>query len=303
MNNGTNEMFKFLIVTILTIAAVSILLNYLKNILLYHPSDVTEDKFMRFHQRLSMLTDKRENISNAMIETCDGLFLDTIYLKNLDTDKCIIFFHGNSGNLYMRYEMIKFLYNYASVIIFDYRSFGRSSKVNIMNMTASDLLIDAKTVWEYATVGLGYDPNNIVLFGESLGCSIAVGLASILSKTLETKNYPYALVLNAPFYSMTSMTELFMEKIGLSWLSLPMLLLIKTEYASDEWIQYINLSTKIIIAHSPRDEVIPYSEGQRFYQHTRSVTPNVKFITLTGTHSNLGITDSYIYALGDIFNS
>jgi len=78
--------------------------------------------------------------------------------------------------------------------------------------------------------------------------------------------------------------------------------IIGREYPSDEMIKFINHQTKILIAHSPRDEIIPYDEGYRLYKSVSQSHPGIQFINITGTHNNLGLTDQYIYSLADMFN-
>jgi len=286
---------------IILLLVLIVILTYMKIVLLYHPVMAVPDKYIKFYQKLSNLAESDEYISNVAVPTSDGILLDTIYVKNPDTNKCIIFFHGNMGNISMRFDMIKFLYNYCSVIIFDYRSFGKSTGNSIL-LSGHGLRADANAIWNFATRDLKYHPNNISLFGESLGCSIAIGLASDLSKTLDNSQYPHSLILNSPFYSLSSMVEIIFDKINIGFVGNFLSLLIGSEYQSNEWIQFLNHRTKIIIAHSPRDEVVPYKEGWGLFELISGSHKNAKFINITGTHNNLGLTDNYIYALADLFD-
>lgn len=294
-------MYKKMLFMLVVIIIILILIIYLKKILLYRPSLTIPEKYEKFNNKLIKLTGSRNYVQNYLVETDDNIMLDTVYIKNMETTKSIIFFHGNSGNLSMRFDMIKFLYNYASIIIFDYRSFGRSTG-NSFNLSSKILKNDAKTIWNFAISNLGILPKNISLFGESLGCSIAIHLASILSKKMDEQYYPHSLVLNSPFYSLGSMIEYMFSKINIGSVGKLLSLFIGNEYQSNEWIKFINQQTKIIIAHSPRDEIIPYREGQNLFNSIMRTHPNAKFVNITGTHNNLGLTDNYIYALADIFN-
>jgi predicted esterase len=227
--------------------------------------------------------------------------LDTVFIKNPENDKCIIFFHGNAGNISMRFDMIKFLYNYASVLIFDYRSFGKSSG-EISNLSSHGLIKDAEAIWEYTIKKLNFKANNISFFGESLGCSIAIYLTAKLSNEFKSENYPHSLILNSPFYSLKSMIKIMFDKIKIGFAGKIVSLFFGREYMSNEWIKMVNHRTKIIIAHSPRDEIVPYSEGLNLYNQISKAHVNSKFINITGTHNNLGLTDNYIYTLADLFN-
>lgn len=269
--------------------------------MLYHPMPPISEKYERFYKRLLQLTESRNNIGNRVIKTMDGIQLDALYIKNPDTDKCIIFFHGNAGNLSMRFDMIKFLYNFASVIIFDYRSFGKSTG-DSLHLSSYNLHKDAEAVWNYAIRELNIHANNLSLFGESLGCSVAIYLTAKISKQMDSRYYPHSLILISPFYSLSSMIEIIFSKINIGFVGKLLTLFIGREYQSNEWINFINHKTKTIIAHSPRDEIIPYKEGWNLYNQLVKINRNTKFINITGTHNNLGLTDNFIYTLADTFN-
>lgn len=293
-------MYKKLILLLIMWVIIFAILLYIKRIIIYHPTPAIPEKYDRFYQRLLQLTESKNHISNIFIKTTDGILLDTIYVKNPDTTKCIIFFHGNAGNLSMRFDMIKFLYNYASVLIFDYRSYGRSTG-DSSNLSSYGLQKDADAIWNFAITNLNIQANNISLFGESLGCSIAIYLATKLSKQMDSRFYPHSLILNAPFYSLASIIEVMFDKINIGFIGKILSLFLGREYQSNEWINFINHKTKIIIAHSPRDEIIPYKEGLNLYNQIVKMRNDVKFINIGGTHNNLSLTDSYIYALADMF--
>lgn len=286
---------------IIILMILAIILSYIKGIMLYHPAPANAEKYEKFYQRLLQLAESRSYLLNFIVPTSDGIFLDAVYIKNPETNKCIIFFHGNAGNISMRYDMIKFLYNYASIIVFDYRSFGKSTGTNAL-LSATDLEKDAKAIWDYAVTNLKIKPNNISFFGESLGCAVAISLAAALSKNMESYYYPHSIICNAPFNSLGTMIEATFNKINLDLVGKVLGFFLGSEYKSDELIKYINHQTKILLAHSPRDEIIPYSEGRRLFTTISQLHPHVKFINITGTHNNLGLTDQYIYALADLFN-
>lgn len=294
-------MYKKIILLVVVIVVVLMLISYVKMMMLYHPVPAIPEKYDKFYQRLSQLAAMPKNVSNFFVQTEDGVYLDTIHITNPNTSKCILFFHGNAGNLSMRYDMIKFLYNYASVIIFDYRSFGKSSGSHIF-LNNKGLQKDAEAIWNHTVNTLNVNPNDISLFGESLGCSVAINLAANLSKTFDQKLYPHSLILNAPFSSLSSMIELTFQKVNIGFIGKLISYIFGREYQSNELISFINHQTKIIIAHSPRDEIIPYIEGKKLYDFLAKTHQNIQFVNITGTHNNLGLTDQYIYILADLFN-
>lgn len=294
-------MYKKYLLVLTIVSTIIISLNYAKITILYHPLVTTTMKHQKFYQKLLQLTTDANLIVETVTTTVDDFQLDTLHVKNPNSDKCIIYFHGNGGNISTRFEMIKFLYQFCSIIIFDYRSYGRSGGEKI-SLCCKALQADSSAIWSYATIKESYHPNNLILFGESLGCSMAVWLGSELSKTFNENNYPSAIILNSPFYSLSSMINIFFKKMNVEFIGTIFDHLFGNEYQSDEWSRYINYGIKVIIAHSQRDEVIPYKEGVKLFDTIKKSHPNSRFITITGTHNDFGMTDEYIYAIADLID-
>jgi|SRR5579872_411768 len=294
--------YKTLLIILIIILFIVALLSYVKSVMLYYPMPANEDKYKRFYRKLLTLTESKDYIINSKVKTSDDILLDSIYIQNPDSEKCIIFFHGNAGNISMRFDMIKFLYNYCSIVIFDYRSYGKSSGHNV-DLSESTLYLDAKAIWNYVTLTLQYKPSSISLFGESLGCAICIKLVYELSKTHNPFNYPHSLILNSPFYSLAAMINTIFSKINLLPIGQIISSVYGLEYQSKDLIKYLNHYTKILIAHSMRDEIVPFEQGKKLYEEISSVHSWVKFVTITGTHNNLGLTDNYIYHLAEIYNN
>lgn len=292
-------MYKNIFLAIIILVVIIILIICFKNILLYNPTKITKEKYQKFYNKLEKLTETKKYVANFMVKTDENKYLDTIYLKNPDSAKCIIFFHGNAGNITSRFNKIKFLYNYTSIVIFDYSSFGRSSTDSLSSRV---LHRDALAVWNFTTKNLAYNPSQVSLFGESLGCSVAIHLTYNLSKQLNEVNYPHSLILTSPFSSLSSMIQATSDKIQLRFLGQILSFFLGREYESDEWIKFVNHKTKIIISHSPMDEVIPFDESQKLYNLVKEVHPFCKFITINGTHNNQELNDTYYYALADLFD-
>lgn len=284
---------------IISIVLIIFSISYLKNYMIYFPHKAQRAKYYYFYGRLKKLIESPDHMINKMIKTTDGEVLDTLYLKNLDSDICVIYFHGNAGNISMRFEMIKFLYTFASVLIFDYRSFGKSSGYNLL-LSDRQLQTDADTMWSYATTELNYKPSKISLFGESLGCAVAIELASKLSH-LDQLSYPHSLVLNAPFYSLGSMIETICGKMNISFLGNIFEKIWGNEFKSDYHIQLINHQTRVLISHSIDDEIIPFDQGKELYELIASIHPSCQFINIGGSHNNPNITSKYIYALSKLY--
>ena len=290
-------MLKEIVIILIVILFIVIFLSYLKARILYKPEECDPVKYDRFFDKLNHLAGTDNEIITQFISTNDNIMIDTTCIKNNDSKKLAIFFHGNAGNMSMRFDMIKFLHNYSSVLIFDYRSYGRSSGY-ISDLSSKTLLLDAKAVWNYAIDGLEYQPNDIVFFGESLGCAVSIQLACELSKT---DYVPQALILNCPFRSLSSMINHYLEQLRLGWASGLISTIFGQEYSSDKIIKTLNPNIEVVIAHCIRDEIIPYYQGCELFRILYDTHPDSKFLSIRGTHNSLVLTESYVYTLAQIF--
>jgi pimeloyl-ACP methyl ester carboxylesterase len=191
------------------------------------------------------------------------------------------------------------LYHYSSVIVFDYRGYGRSSD-SISSISEESMNIDATTIWKYLVNILEYNPNDISLFGESLGAAIASRLTYELSKCFQEKTYPRALILQAPFISLHSMTNRLVISDNVTKVISFVSGIIGDEYCNDVYLNLINQCTKLMIVHSAHDDVVPYSQGRTLYEMLKR--NDVNFVTIAGSHNSPRITDEYVYSLEEILN-
>jgi hypothetical protein len=264
----------------------------------------TESDYIKFHHKLKSLTKNIHDIQNTSVKTFDGYFLNVYYLRNIQTDKCFIYFYGRSNYLMMNFDMIKFLYNYCSVIIFEYRSHSSLDKIKC-NLDGLELAInyimrkDMEAIWSY-TLKLGYSPHHISIVGESFNSTFAIDLVARLSMNFDNENYPHSLILISPCHSIISAKTYFLRKYYLGFLSYLFIPFIEDN--TPEQCQYLNCQTKILIAHSPFDEIIPYQQGFKLYEEINKYHPSTYLVTITGTHYQIGLNDSFVYSLSSLMN-
>ena len=188
------------------------------------------------------------------------------------SDKLLIYFPGNSLN---RNERIADLREVAStgfeVLIFDYRGFGDSSG----SPSEVALSADARLIWKYAHDELGYEDENIVLFGESLGGAVVLSLWSEEpSQAAHVKPQPRSIILSSTFASMPRTV-----KLHYPWF--PFHFLILDRWPSIERIG--NVTVPITILHGSDDAMVPISEARALAAKAES---QVKFIEISGTGHN-----------------
>jgi len=185
-------------------------------------------------------------------------------------DKVILFCHGNSGNISHRSYIIDFCRNFnINLFLFDYRGYGISSGKSKIDYILEDG-IDA-----YMYLSKMYKPEQIIVWGESLGGAVATYIAS--------KCRCYRLLLMCTFSDIDD-TIIYDSRYH-PLLSYPVGFIITRllgRLQSKEYIKYVECPIAII--HSPNDKVIPYRCAQILYE---SITHNnKKFITIDGDHSS-----------------
>ena len=159
-------------------------------------------------------------------------------------DRAVLFLHGNAGNVSHRRGQIDALAALpASVLIIDYRGYGRSEG----SPSEQGLYRDARAAWEHLTGARGFRPDRVAVFGESLGGAVAVDLASRVR--------PCALVLQSTFTSIADMAAEVMPFV-------PRFLL-RTKM--DSLGKMARVRSPVFVAHSPADEIVPYRFGRQLY--------------------------------------
>ncbi len=109
----------------------------------------------------------------------------------------VLFFHGNAGDRRGRVDYCQ-VFNgaRADVFVIDYRGYAD----NPGSPNETGLLKDARALWKYATETCNVDASRIVLFGESLGGGVAVGLAH---EVCAAGTPPAGLIVRSTFSSLT----------------------------------------------------------------------------------------------------
>ena len=181
----------------------------------------------------------------------------------------LLFFHGNAGNISDRLDKLAVFHQLgASVLIIDYRGYGRSEG----KPSEEGTYRDAQAAYEYLTgkPQLSGAPHLegrlIVVYGESLGSAMAVDLAS--------KFVVGGVVLEEPF---TSISDVGHEKFPF----LPIRLFARTKYDSLGKIGRIN--APLLIFHSRDDEYFSIRHAERLFAAAREPK---RLVELHGSHND-----------------
>ena len=135
-------------------------------------------------------------VEDLQLATRDGEKLGGWYVPAASTNsrRAILLCHGNGGNIGHRVEALRFFHSLGMhVLIFDYRGYGTSSGTPSEEGTYQD----ARAAWDHLVQVCGFAPAEIVVYGRSLGGSVATWLAEQV--------HPGALLIEASFTSLPAM--------------------------------------------------------------------------------------------------
>lgn len=199
----------------------------------------------------------------------DRVRLSAWYVPKEDARGLVLFFHGNGGNVshYAHSLAIFGRLGFSSFTV-DYRGYGRSEGTPSEQGTYRD----ADAAWQYVIRTLNIPSERIVIFGRSLGGSIAAWLAR--------RHAPRMLVLESTFTSMRDVAEELYP-----WI--PTTLLLGDMYSTETFLQ--DVRCPVLVIHSPDDEIIPYTHGVRLFE--RANRPK-RFLQIRGRH-NTGFHESF----------
>ena len=200
-----------------------------------------------------------ENISFV---TNDGFNLSGWYIPHENSRGVLLFCHGNAGNIGHRLDSILLFHQLGlEICIFDYRGYGNSEG----KPSEQGTYRDAQAAWQYLVEERQVAPGNLVIFGRSLGGSIAAWLAS--------NNNPGVLIVESTFTSVPDLAA----KI---YPYLPVRLMSRFKYDTARYMKEVKCPT--LIVHSRNDEMMPFVFGQKLYE----IASEPKgFLKITGTHN------------------
>lgn len=191
------------------------------------------------------------------LETEDGVRIHAFWLpapgaehdaENVarhDSERALLFLHGNAGNASHRLPNAARLRDLGiHVLLPDYRGYGLSEG----SPTERGVQIDARAALAYLTNERGLDPRRVILFGRSLGAAVAVELA---------RHRPLAgLILESAFPSAEAVAR---EAFG--W---PLATLARGRFDVARRIREIE--APLLFFHGDADRIVPLELGRALYR-------------------------------------
>jgi hypothetical protein len=216
------------------------------------------------------------------LATSDGERLHGWFVPARAPRGVVLFCHGNAGNISHRLDSLLMFYRMGySVLLFDYRGYGRSSG----KPSEQGTYLDAEAAWRHLTETRGHAAGGIVVFGESLGGAVGAWLA--------VRHPPGALVLASTFTSVPDMGAAVYPY-------LPVRLLARLSY--DARGSVARVEAPVFVAHSPDDEIVPFAQGQALFDAAREPK---QFLRLAGGHNEgfIFVREAWVRALAQFLDA
>lgn len=218
--------------------------------------------------------------ADAWITSGDGTQIHGWYCPAEKPKAVVLYCHGNGGNLAGRALTLQFLQEEmsVSVLIFDYRGYGRSDG----KATVAGAMADARASRAELAKLAKVNESDIVLMGRSLGGAIAIQLAADAP--------PRGLIVESSFSSLREVAAEHFPK--LAWL------VAKNKLNSAQAIAEIQCP--LLQCHGDADRVISYESGRRLFEAAKHPK---RFVTLAGIGHNDRPTREYYVAMSDFLRA
>lgn len=212
------------------------------------------------------------DFENVVFKSADGLALSGWYVPARRSEFTLLFCHGNGGNMANRLDSISLFHDLGlNCFIFDYRGYGDSQG----EPSEEGTYLDAKAAYEWLIEERKTPPGNIIIFGRSLGGSIAAQLAS--------KAKAGALAIESTFTSYADIGKRFHPYMPVRWFA-------SFSYRTIDFIK--NVRYPVMLIYSRNDEIVPFEFGRALYE---AANEPKEFVEISGSHNDGFLISGEIY--------
>jgi fermentation-respiration switch protein FrsA (DUF1100 family) len=213
---------------------------------------------------------KHLDFADVWFTAADKTRIHGWYCPHKDARAVVLYAHGNGGNLSDRGHLLAYLQDHlrVSVLIFDYRGYGRSEGTP----SVAGILQDARAARAFLARHAGVKESEIVLMGRSLGGAVVAQLAG--------EKPPRGLVLESTFSSLREVASHHYPR--LAWLV--------PANKLDSVAQLGRYHGPLLQSHGQADRTIPYALARKLF---RAANEPKQFVTIPGGDHNDPQTAEY----------
>lgn len=212
--------------------------------------------------------------------TPDGLLLHGWFIPAVEapTRGTILFLHGNAQNISTHLRAVWWLPHYGyNVFLFDYRGFGYSQG----EPSLAGLHQDVPAALDYLFDELPVDPDRVILYGQSLGASLAV-TAAPRSRHFDQLR---GVVIEGAFTGYRQVAREALSDWWLTWpLQWPLSFTITGDYRAIVHIADIS-PIPLLIIQGADDQVIAAHHGADLFEAARQ--PKQRWVVENAGHNNV----------------
>jgi len=211
-------------------------------------------------------------VKEIFFTTADKVRLQAYHVTHPTSERILIYFHGNAGNICHRLSDFLNLKNCGiNVLAVSYRGYGKSSG----KPSEKGIYIDGSAAFDYAMQTLGYSLDNIIIFGRSIGTTVAVHIS-------QHKDIA-GLILITPLTSAKAQAKA--KGLGLfSFLA---------GNAFDNLAKILTIKCPMLVIHGTDDEILSFSMGQEIFDQA---VVEKRLVPIEGAgHNNLAQVDPEKY--------
>lgn len=246
-------------IIILIYCMVIALLYALQSKLIFYPGVLPADFTFRGGPEMEELS----------LETSDGERISALFYGNAGPD-VILYFHGNAGDLsgwqFVSEDFTDLGFNF---LIIDYRGYGKSTGT----ISEAGLYRDAEAGYQYL-ITKGFRPENILIYGRSIGSGVAVDLAS--------RHACKGLILESPFASLARLAN---EKLPFFFPSLYL------KFRFDNLEKISRVKCPVIFLHGSADTLIPAHHSAMLFE--KFTGRKKRIVVEGGAHNDLHAFTQY----------
>jgi len=238
-----NLLFNLIILIIIIYLIICLGLFFFQNRLIFFPSHLMENT----------PKDYGLNYQEIILNFPNQDTLSGWWIPNQNSKKVLLYLHGNGENISTNLTQAYPFYQLGlSLFLIDYRSYGNSKG---KFPTEKQVYEDAQKAWHYLTIEKQISPDQIIVFGHSLGGAIAIELAT---------RHPEisALIIEGSFTSLIDMANY--QGYGKFF---PIKLLINQKFNSLEKVK--TLKMPILFTHGTADDIIPDQMSRKLYDQAQ----------------------------------
>lgn len=304
----------FFVITIVVTVFIAITLYFKQDLIFYMNYSSQENLYLpsRFnlpYESVYFEGDDRVKLHGWFISSSRTKIQNIEEFEQIPT---IIYFSSNAGNMSHLLPSVSELYKHmgssCNILLFNYRGYGESQG----SPSELGITLDAEAALRYLRLQRNdVNPNNIVLYGRSLGAAVSIRLAARKHSAIR------ALIIENCFTSISDMIDVSVPYVQVYpihhqftlnmycelFRAIRLFKFITTNHWDNKkFIRWMNSDVAVLFLSGQRDDAIPPSQMKLLYDYCPSAHKDLKLFPF-GDHDQLAQQPKYHQIIVDFLKS